>query len=126
MKPVTPSSITSGAEPQPKATTGVPQAMASIITRPKGSGQSIGNSSAVGAAEEGGLLRVADLADELDQRIVQQRLDLLAEIVRVGGVDLGGDLQRHAEALGDGDRPVGPLLRRDAAEEGEIALAAWR
>ena len=46
MKPVTPSSITSGTEPQCQAITGVPQAMASIITRPNGSGQSIGNSSA--------------------------------------------------------------------------------
>ena len=46
MRPVTPSSITSGTEPWRKASTGVPQAMASIITRPKGSGQSIGNSSA--------------------------------------------------------------------------------
>ena len=46
MKPVTPSSITSGTEPRLNATTGVPQAIASIITRPNGSGQSIGNSSA--------------------------------------------------------------------------------
>ncbi len=46
MKPVTPSSTTSGTEPQRNATTGVPQAIASIITSPNGSGQSIGNSSA--------------------------------------------------------------------------------
>ncbi len=46
MKPVTPSSTISGTEPRFQATTGVPQAIASIITRPKGSGQSIGNRSA--------------------------------------------------------------------------------
>ena len=46
MKPVRPSSITSGTEPRLNAITGVPQAMLSIITRPNGSGQSIGNSSA--------------------------------------------------------------------------------
>ena len=46
MKPVTPSSITSGTEPRLNAITGVPHAIASIITRPNGSGQSIGNSSA--------------------------------------------------------------------------------
>ena len=34
----------SGTEPRLNATTGVPQAMASIITRPNGSGQSIGTS----------------------------------------------------------------------------------
>ena len=36
----------SGTEPQRKASTGVPHAMASIIDSPNGSGQSIGNSSA--------------------------------------------------------------------------------
>ena len=45
-KPVTPSSTTSGTEPQRQPITGVPHAIASIMTRPKGSGQSMGNSSA--------------------------------------------------------------------------------
>jgi hypothetical protein len=45
-----PSSITSGTEPDLKAMTGVPHAMASIMTRPNGSGQSIGNSSAAAPA----------------------------------------------------------------------------
>ena len=44
--PVTPSCITSGTEPQRQAITGVPQAIASIMTKPNGSGQSIGNSRA--------------------------------------------------------------------------------
>ena len=43
MKPVTPSTITSGTEPRRSAITGVPAASDSIITRPKGSGQSLGN-----------------------------------------------------------------------------------
>jgi len=42
MKPVTPSSITSGIAPALKAITGQPQAIASIRTRPNGSGQSAG------------------------------------------------------------------------------------
>jgi MFS family permease len=44
--PVTPSSTTSGTAPRSKAITGVPQAIASIMTRPKGSGQSSGASNA--------------------------------------------------------------------------------
>jgi hypothetical protein len=44
--PVTPSSTTSGTAPHRKATTGVPLAMASIMARPNGSGQSMGKSSA--------------------------------------------------------------------------------
>ena len=47
MKPVTPSVTTSGTEPRLNAITGVPHAIASIITRPNGSGQSIGTSSAI-------------------------------------------------------------------------------
>ena len=42
--PVSPSSRTSGTEPRRKAITGVPQAIASIITSPNGSGQSMGKS----------------------------------------------------------------------------------
>ena len=57
MKPVTPSSMTSGTEPRRKAMTGVPHAMASIITKPKGSGQSIGNSSAVASRRNASLVR---------------------------------------------------------------------
>lgn len=41
--PLTPCRITSGTDPLLLAITGVPQAMASIITSPNGSGQSIGN-----------------------------------------------------------------------------------
>ena len=46
-KPVTPSSTISETEPRLKAITGVPHAIASIITRPNGSGQSIGTSRAI-------------------------------------------------------------------------------
>ena len=44
--PVSPSSRTSGTEPWRKAITGVPQAIASIITSPNGSGQLMGKSTA--------------------------------------------------------------------------------
>ena len=46
MKPVRPGTTTSGTEPHGRPMTGVPQAMASIMTRPKGSGQSMGKSRA--------------------------------------------------------------------------------
>jgi hypothetical protein len=42
MKPVSPSTTTSATEPRRSATTGVPHAMASIITMPNGSSQRIG------------------------------------------------------------------------------------
>ena len=47
MKPVNPSSTISGTEPLLNAITGVPQVIASINTKPKGSGQAMGASSAM-------------------------------------------------------------------------------
>jgi hypothetical protein len=41
-EPVSPSTTSSGAEPSVKAMTGVPQAIASVMTRPNGSAQRIG------------------------------------------------------------------------------------
>ena len=64
--PVTPSIITSGTDPRRKATTGVPHAIASIITRPNGSAQSIGNSRRRASPRNASLVGAADLADELD------------------------------------------------------------
>jgi hypothetical protein len=48
--PVWPSATTSGTEPLPQAITGVPQAMASVMTSPNGSGHWIGNNNAAAPA----------------------------------------------------------------------------
>ena len=62
--------------------TGVPHAIASIMTRPKGSGQSIGKSSA-SFAQELRLLTLVDLADELDIGMgFDQRLDDSSQYAR--------------------------------------------
>ncbi len=53
-KPDLPWLSTSGTEPLRSATTGVPLASDSIITRPNGSGQSIGNSVAAAPAKNSG------------------------------------------------------------------------
>ena len=65
-KPVTPSATTSGTEPRAVASTGVPHAMASIITMPKGSGQAIGKSSASAPANRAYLSRGVELAEPDD------------------------------------------------------------
>ena len=108
MKPVTPSSITSGTEPRLNATTGVPQAIASIIIRPNGSGQSIGNSSAFAPDRNAGFC--ASLISPMNSTCgVEQRLDHFLEVVGVGLVDLRGDLQRQPALRGDPDRGVDAL-----------------
>ena len=122
-KPVTPSSTTSGVEPERKAMTGVPHAIASIMTRPKGSGQSIGKISAQRLAEEPRLLPLVDLADELDVGMgIDQRLDDLVPISLIGAVDLGRHLELYAGARGDLDCAIGALFRGNAAKESEIAF----
>jgi hypothetical protein len=50
----------------------------------------------------------------------QRRHDIIP-VGAVNAVDLGGDLERQAGASRDLDGAVRPLLRRDPAEEREIA-----
>jgi hypothetical protein len=54
---VTPWSMISETEPRRKARTGVPHAIASIMAKPNGSGQSIGNKSACASPRNSVLLR---------------------------------------------------------------------
>ena len=113
--------ITSGTEPRGRAITGVPQARASIITRPKGSGQSIGKSRAQRAAEQRRLVVVADLAEELDPRVVEQRLDVLARSSRDRPAStLAAMRSRMPARCATRIAAIGALLRRDAAEEQQV------
>src|SRR5712691_1080751 len=68
-------------------------------------------------AEEGGFFAIVDFTDVFDARTVEQRLDNLAEILRVDLVDLGGDAERNAELARDIDGAIRALLARDAAQE---------
>ncbi len=61
--PVTPSLTTSGAAPSGKASTGVPHAIASIITMPNGSFHRMGNSEGGRPGQELELALVGDLAE---------------------------------------------------------------
>ena len=63
--------MTCGTEPLRQAITGVPVAMASIMTRPNGSGQSIGKEQCKRIAEKLIFFMVADFANEFDQRVVE-------------------------------------------------------
>ncbi len=104
MKPVTPSSITSGTEPQRKAITGVPQAIASIITSAEGFGPVDREQQGARIAEEFGLSAIVDLADEC-----RRRLGVLAtsgamtssQYSRSTLSILAAILQRHAGCGGD-------------------------
>src|SRR6476660_742742 len=120
MYPVTPWSITSRTEPRSNASTGVAQAMASIMTRPNGSGQSMGKKKSRGLAQEPSFLAVVDLANEFDTGGVQKRCDAFPEIGLVGAIDFRGNFERHAGRAGDFNGTIDAFLRRDAAEEGEI------
>jgi len=79
-----------------------------------------GEQQRAGAAEEGGLADVLDLPDEFDERIVEERRDDALDVLAIVCVDLGGDAQRHAHALGHLDGDLGLLLRRQPAEERQV------
>lgn len=120
MKPVSPWRSTSGTEPWLKAITGVPQASASIMTSPNGSGQSMGNSKARAFPSNSFFLPLVDLAHELNQGMPQQGLDPGFEILPVGLVHLGGHLEGQAGSKGDFNGPVGALLGGHPPQEGQI------
>src|SRR5262252_6077213 len=63
----------------------------------------------------------ADLANELDQRIIEERADDAVEIDLVGTVHLGSDTQRNACGPCEPYGTVRPLLRCNPAKKGEIA-----
>ena len=101
--------------------TGVPQAIASIITRPNGSGQSIGTSSAIAPLRNADFSLVVDLADIFDiaptsiigwicsSKYSRSTLSTLAAI-----------LSGMPQCSRDADGAIDALFRRDAAEKREI------
>jgi hypothetical protein len=103
---------------------GVPHAIASIMTSPNGSGQSIGNTSASAPPKNRLFLVVANLADEVHERIGEEVRDIAIEIDAVDRIDLGRDANRYARAFGDRDGTVGPFLGADSTDEREIAAIA--
>jgi hypothetical protein len=103
--------------------TGVPQAIASIMTRPNGSGQIDREQKARGAAEQVRLAAFADLTEELDLRMGHDhRADCRFPVSLVDTVDLGRDPQRQAAAHCDLNRLVGPLLGRNPTEESQVPI----
>ena len=111
MKPVRLSSITSGTEPRLNAITGVPQAMLSIITRPNGSGQSIGNSSACAPDRNAGfwLSLISPMNSTHGLASISGLIG--SHSIPVGVIDLGGDHQLHAGGAGDADRLIHAFFR---------------
>ena len=95
MKPEMPSSITSGTEPRRNAITGVPHAMASIMTSPNGSGQSIGKSRAA-AFLRLALAAIIDLAQQTDLVAVDQWLEVLLVVAVIRARYFGGHAQRRS------------------------------
>src|SRR5262245_42922039 len=75
-----------------------------------------------GVAKEGLLLPVVHLANEPDIVVIEERLDRLVEIAIFTARHLGGNAQWQARAMGHPDRDIRTLLRRDPAQECEIAF----
>ena len=96
----------------------MPQAIASIIVRPKRSGRVVMCTSASAFAEQFVARLALDRAEKLHPIAVDVRRDLLAEILLV--VWDRRHLQAHAGALGDLDREMRPFLGMEAAEKDEI------
>ena len=105
--------------------TGVPADIASIMTSPNGSGQSIGNRSARAFPRK--LHFSCSLTSPMNSTSGWSSSGLItsSKYVLVGLVDLRGDLERNSGALRDLDGPIGPLLRRNPAQKREVITPLW-
>src|SRR5687768_14420939 len=73
-----------------------------------------------GIPEKTTLFVLVDLANELNKRMVEQGPNHLLEIVLVGLIHLGGDLERNSGTLRDLDGAVGALLWGNPAQKREV------
>jgi len=75
-------------------------------------------------AEEVRLLRVGDLAQVLDTRVAEQRLDLPLEVRPVNRIHLGGDEELDTRPAGNLHRAIHALLRGDPPQEGQVPASS--
>src|SRR5206468_12595568 len=75
-------------------------------------------------AEKAYLVGAADLADELDVGSAEQRTNRVLEVLGVDAIDLGRDLEWHADGGRDANRRLDALLGRDASEKREVAAVS--
>jgi hypothetical protein len=94
------------------------------MTRPNGSGQSMGKSRPPRVGKELEGLQLVEFTDELDQRVIQEPTNLALEIRPVRMIDLSGDHEGQLELLRNRDGEIRTLLGRHAAEERQVASAA--
>ena len=123
-KPVTPSSMTSGTAPRRKATTGVPQAMASIMTRPNGSGQSIGKSNAAAFFSRSVLASSLTSPTSRMWSPSISGLEPILVVARFRPRDLGCHVQRDFGDLGQADSNLRTFVSRQSTKKREIATGA--
>ena len=96
--------------------TGVPQAMASIITNPNGSGHLIGKS----PGKERLFRVVIYLTDELDLPAVDLGRYLLVEIPIFGARDFSSDPKGHSCSKSDANCIFGPFFGSQAPKKGQV------
>jgi hypothetical protein len=66
-------------------------------------------------------LTLVDLADKLYARAIDEQEYIVAEVVFIELVDLGGDFQRDASGARYSNRAVRALFRRNPPKEGKLA-----
>ena len=89
--------------------TGGAHAIASIMTMPNGSSQSMGTSSPIAPLRKSDFFMISDFADVIDERVVHQRANDSVVIVPIGPIDFCRDLKRDAGSYGDFDGAIDPF-----------------
>lgn len=122
--PVRPWTTISGTLPRRSATTGVPDAIASAMTRPNGSSQHAAKQQRRGASIELALEPGISLANKHDPR-TEVGPDQGVEVLLLGRlIQLSGQDQLATRCPGNVDRHVCALLRTEPPDEQEIPTSA--
>jgi len=112
-----------GLEPRRRAITGVPQAMASGMTRPK-VGPIDREQERSSPPQQIALASIVHFTNEPDLVVVDDRQQPFLVVASFRPWDLGGHPRRQTSCLDQTDCGLGPLLLGELAKEREVAAGA--
>ena len=85
----------------------------------------IGTQLRISISQEIVFLKVGDFSDILNERMVEERLNDRAIILKIGWIDFGADPQRHVYPFGDFDGLIEALFWSDPSQKHQLLTWLW-
>src|SRR4029453_9158457 len=105
--------------------TGVPQAIASAITSPNGSGQSIGNSNAYALPRNSSFSSSSISPTNSTRELLSNGAISDSRIILVYSIDFRCNFEWHSDLLRNFDRAVHSFLWRNTSQKSQITPGFW-